>query len=89
MPEFKDYTRPNPDDPRNLVERLNSTGVPMNKGIAMFINAPALVEGYSCEACGHDRNYPQPIRMDRGDVRHACCRVCGSERITLRCRGGV
>ena len=87
--DLRDFAKPNPDDPRNIVDRLNSTGVPMNKGIAMLINAPSLVEGYSCQGCGHSKDFAAPRRMTRDEIRRACCGACASDRVTLKLRGGA
>lgn len=83
------YVKPDPHNPRNLVDRLNATGVPMNRGIAMLINAPSMVVGYSCAACGHSKTFAAPLRMTRDDVRRAACGKCASDRVTLNCQGGV
>lgn len=86
MSEFPNYIKPVPEDPGNLVERLNATGVPINRGIAMLINAPALVEGYSCANCGHRGEFVAPERFTRDEVKAFKCQKCRSERVSLNCR---
>lgn len=84
-----EYVKPEPDDPRNLSARLAAGGAPINRGIAMLLNAPSLVAGYSCQSCGHQKEFAQPLRMDREDVRRSCCGACGSDRISLNLRSAI
>ena len=84
------YIKPDPTDPRDLTKRLDATGTPMNKGIAMLLNAPSLVCGYSCQGCGHVRDMSDaPVRMTREQVKEAACGKCGSKRVTLNLKGAM
>ncbi len=85
-----DYTKPDPLDPRNLTNRLNSTGVPINRAIAALISAPSIVCGYSCQGCGHVRDMSNaPVRLTREQVREAACGKCGLKRVKLNLRGAM